>query len=171
MHYVAVYLGDSWSAVCLVVGGIGGTERIDMKSVHISASQPVSTWALAQVHGWRRCVCCVGGVGGDLGRAGAPATRHPCQRHRFLALHFMLCMSHMDMHPYLHPHPFTVHPPPPNSPHSHATIQTTTMAGAPGPIRRAWYQWKMQRFPWRKKWLVGECASPKPIPASPFALP
>ncbi|USP81655.1 NDUFA12 domain containing protein [Curvularia clavata] len=29
------------------------------------------------------------------------------------------------------------------------------MAGAPGPIRRAWYQWKMQRFPWRKKWLVG----------------
>jgi hypothetical protein len=31
------------------------------------------------------------------------------------------------------------------------------MAGAPGPIRKAWYQWKMQRFPWRKKWLVGEC--------------
>ncbi|KAA8626382.1 NDUFA12 domain containing protein [Pyrenophora tritici-repentis] len=29
------------------------------------------------------------------------------------------------------------------------------MAGTPGPIRRAWYQWKMQRFPWRKKWLVG----------------
>ncbi|KAH9874736.1 hypothetical protein IAQ61_003926 [Plenodomus lingam] len=29
------------------------------------------------------------------------------------------------------------------------------MAGAPGPIRRAWYQWKMKRFPWRKKWLVG----------------
>jgi hypothetical protein len=32
-----------------------------------------------------------------------------------------------------------------------------SMAGAPGPIRKAWYQWKMQRFPWRKKWLVGEC--------------
>ncbi|KAF2844771.1 hypothetical protein T440DRAFT_473146 [Plenodomus tracheiphilus IPT5] len=29
------------------------------------------------------------------------------------------------------------------------------MAGTPGPIRRAWYQWKMMRFPWRKKWLVG----------------
>ncbi|KAI8942796.1 hypothetical protein NX059_000839 [Plenodomus lindquistii] len=29
------------------------------------------------------------------------------------------------------------------------------MAGPPGPIRRAWYQWKMKRFPWRKKWLVG----------------
>ncbi|RAR09827.1 electron carrier [Stemphylium lycopersici] len=29
------------------------------------------------------------------------------------------------------------------------------MAGTPGPIKRAWYQWKMQRFPWRKKWLVG----------------
>ncbi|KAL6712236.1 hypothetical protein ACN47E_000113 [Coniothyrium glycines] len=26
---------------------------------------------------------------------------------------------------------------------------------APGPFRRAWYEWKMQRFPWRKKWLVG----------------
>ncbi|KAF1831732.1 hypothetical protein BDW02DRAFT_590920 [Decorospora gaudefroyi] len=29
------------------------------------------------------------------------------------------------------------------------------MAAAPGPLRRAWYQWKMKRFPWRKKWLVG----------------
>jgi len=32
-----------------------------------------------------------------------------------------------------------------------------SMAGAVGPIRKAWYQWKMKRFPWRKKWLVGEC--------------
>ncbi|CAO2655506.1 Nn.00g043090.m01.CDS01 [Neocucurbitaria sp. VM-36] len=29
------------------------------------------------------------------------------------------------------------------------------MAAGPGPIRKAWYQWKMMRFPWRKKWLVG----------------
>ncbi|KAF2626195.1 hypothetical protein BU25DRAFT_344145 [Macroventuria anomochaeta] len=29
------------------------------------------------------------------------------------------------------------------------------MAKAPGPIKRAWYEWKMLRFPWRKKWLVG----------------
>ncbi|KAF1937383.1 hypothetical protein EJ02DRAFT_56358 [Clathrospora elynae] len=29
------------------------------------------------------------------------------------------------------------------------------MAAGPGPIRRAWYEWKMKRFPWRKKWLVG----------------
>jgi len=37
-----------------------------------------------------------------------------------------------------------------------ANISKRRMAGTPGPIRRAWYQWKMQRFPWRKKWLVGE---------------
>ncbi|KAH8700070.1 hypothetical protein GQ44DRAFT_632471, partial [Phaeosphaeriaceae sp. PMI808] len=29
------------------------------------------------------------------------------------------------------------------------------MPSAPGTIRRAWYQWKMRRFPWRRKWLVG----------------
>ena len=29
------------------------------------------------------------------------------------------------------------------------------MAKPPGPIRRAWYEWKMLRFPWRKRWLVG----------------
>ncbi|KAF3006519.1 hypothetical protein E8E13_005213 [Curvularia kusanoi] len=29
------------------------------------------------------------------------------------------------------------------------------MAKAPGPIKRAWYEWKMLRFPWRKRWLVG----------------
>jgi len=31
-----------------------------------------------------------------------------------------------------------------------------TMAAGPGPIRKAWYQWRMMRFPWRKKWLVGQ---------------
>jgi hypothetical protein len=30
-----------------------------------------------------------------------------------------------------------------------------TMPKAPGPILRAWYEWRMKRFPWRKKWLVG----------------
>lgn len=30
------------------------------------------------------------------------------------------------------------------------------MAKAPGPILKAWYEWKMMRFPWRKKWLVGQ---------------
>ncbi|RMZ74471.1 hypothetical protein GMOD_00003516 [Pyrenophora seminiperda CCB06] len=39
--------------------------------------------------------------------------------------------------------------------HRTSRKQKGRMAGAPGPIRRAWYQWKMQRFPWRKKWLVG----------------
>jgi NADH dehydrogenase [ubiquinone] 1 alpha subcomplex assembly factor 2 len=29
------------------------------------------------------------------------------------------------------------------------------MPTPPGPIRRAWYEWKMLRFPWRKRWLVG----------------
>ncbi|KAH7347999.1 hypothetical protein BKA66DRAFT_576357 [Pyrenochaeta sp. MPI-SDFR-AT-0127] len=29
------------------------------------------------------------------------------------------------------------------------------MATGPGTIRRAWYQWKMLRLPWRKRWLVG----------------
>ncbi|KAH3949759.1 NADH dehydrogenase 1 alpha subcomplex subunit [Parastagonospora nodorum] len=29
------------------------------------------------------------------------------------------------------------------------------MPKAPGPILRAWYEWRMKRFLWRKKWLVG----------------
>ncbi|KAF2130316.1 hypothetical protein P153DRAFT_395742 [Dothidotthia symphoricarpi CBS 119687] len=29
------------------------------------------------------------------------------------------------------------------------------MAKPPGPILTAWYNWKMLRFPWRKRWLVG----------------
>ncbi|KAF2830372.1 hypothetical protein CC86DRAFT_391309 [Ophiobolus disseminans] len=29
------------------------------------------------------------------------------------------------------------------------------MPQGPSAIRRAWYEWKMKRFPWRKKWLVG----------------
>ncbi|KAF1844999.1 uncharacterized protein K460DRAFT_405279 [Cucurbitaria berberidis CBS 394.84] len=29
------------------------------------------------------------------------------------------------------------------------------MAAGPSAIRKAWYQWKMMRLPWRKKWLVG----------------
>ncbi|KAH6633304.1 hypothetical protein C7974DRAFT_392496 [Boeremia exigua] len=29
------------------------------------------------------------------------------------------------------------------------------MANPPGAFTRAWYEWKMLRFPWRKKWLVG----------------
>ncbi|KAL5113668.1 hypothetical protein ACEQ8H_008455 [Pleosporales sp. CAS-2024a] len=29
------------------------------------------------------------------------------------------------------------------------------MPPGPSPLRRAYYQWRMQRFPWRKKWLVG----------------
>jgi hypothetical protein len=37
----------------------------------------------------------------------------------------------------------------------------STMAQGPGAIRQAWYQWKMQRFPWRKKWLVGSCPPPQ----------
>jgi hypothetical protein len=40
-----------------------------------------------------------------------------------------------------------------------STAATATTAAAmatpPGPIRRAWYEWKMLRFPWRKRWLVG----------------
>lgn len=40
-----------------------------------------------------------------------------------------------------------------------ATTPGITMAQGPGAIRKAWYQWKMQRFPWRKKWLVGACVS------------
>ncbi|KAJ4395458.1 hypothetical protein N0V91_010816 [Didymella pomorum] len=27
------------------------------------------------------------------------------------------------------------------------------MAKAPGPFKKAWYEWKMLRFPWRKRWL------------------
>lgn len=30
------------------------------------------------------------------------------------------------------------------------------MAKAPGPFKKAWYEWKMLRFPWRKRWLVGK---------------
>ncbi|KAF2193731.1 hypothetical protein K469DRAFT_712522 [Zopfia rhizophila CBS 207.26] len=29
------------------------------------------------------------------------------------------------------------------------------MSRNPGPIRRLWYNWKMMRLPWRRKWLVG----------------
>ncbi|OAL06375.1 hypothetical protein IQ06DRAFT_210534 [Phaeosphaeriaceae sp. SRC1lsM3a] len=29
------------------------------------------------------------------------------------------------------------------------------MSQGPGSFRRAWYEWRMKRFPWRKKWLVG----------------
>ncbi|KAF2276770.1 uncharacterized protein EI97DRAFT_458107 [Westerdykella ornata] len=29
------------------------------------------------------------------------------------------------------------------------------MARGPGLIRRLWFTWKMQRFPWRRKWLAG----------------
>ncbi|KAF1911498.1 hypothetical protein BDU57DRAFT_461806 [Ampelomyces quisqualis] len=29
------------------------------------------------------------------------------------------------------------------------------MPKGPGPLLRAWYEWRMKRFPWRKKWLVG----------------
>lgn len=32
---------------------------------------------------------------------------------------------------------------------------TTTMSQGPGPILRAWYAFRMTRFPWRKKRLVG----------------
>jgi hypothetical protein len=39
-------------------------------------------------------------------------------------------------------------------PTTHSTLPQT-MPTPPGPIRRAWYEWKMLRFPWRKRWLVG----------------
>ncbi|KAF2003645.1 hypothetical protein P154DRAFT_561099 [Amniculicola lignicola CBS 123094] len=29
------------------------------------------------------------------------------------------------------------------------------MARAPGPVTKLWYQWRMMRLPWRKRWLVG----------------
>jgi len=43
------------------------------------------------------------------------------------------------------------------APHRKFISTTTqfTMPQAPGPILRAWYEWRMKRFPWRKKWLVG----------------
>jgi NADH dehydrogenase [ubiquinone] 1 alpha subcomplex assembly factor 2 len=36
------------------------------------------------------------------------------------------------------------------------------MAKAPGPFKKAWYEWKMLRFPWRKRWLVGKYPNPRP---------
>lgn len=41
------------------------------------------------------------------------------------------------------------------------------MAKAPGPIKRAWYEWKMLRFPWRKRWLVGTFAHNKSLTLQP----
>ena len=46
--------------------------------------------------------------------------------------------------------------PSPDQTYIATTTRDAAMAGTPGPIKRAWYQWKMQRFPWRKRWLVGE---------------
>jgi hypothetical protein len=40
-------------------------------------------------------------------------------------------------------------------PTNYTTAPKRTMPQGPGPILRAWYEWRMKRFPWRKKWLVG----------------
>jgi hypothetical protein len=44
-------------------------------------------------------------------------------------------------------------PPPARRNCTHA--RQLTMPQGPGPLLRAWYEWRMKRFPWRKKWLVG----------------